>query len=320
MSSKNERVTAENYALAESQVIFSEYKKKISAATKTNGLGVLMHVRKGLDPTDKTVMRANYDTLYSFALLDLTEPATIVMPPTQRYQSAWIVTEFHDNPVAFTKPGKHQLTEALTGCRFVMVIIRTQVNVQNPTDVAAANALQDKLKVEQSKRGEYCPKTQWSMSQILEMRAEYQKIVKEQGIPAGAMFGKKGSITQLNHNCGAAYGWGGLTEDQAVYLAYEPVNTQACTLTLIDVPVKAFWSITVYDEDGNIGTERYNINSAFAEANKDGSVTVHFGVDDKSITNAMDVIQGWNFTLRLYLPTEAYFQGQWKKPQLIPLD
>ena len=67
-------VTEENYCLAETQVIFAEYRRKISEGTgDTNGggMGVFLHKRQAMDRKDKTVMRANYDTMYSFALLDL---------------------------------------------------------------------------------------------------------------------------------------------------------------------------------------------------------------------------------------------------------
>jgi len=73
-------LTDENYALAESQVIFKAYLSKIAAATNTDGMGVFMHNRKALDPKDKTVVRINFDTQYSSAILDLTEE--------DRYQKA----------------------------------------------------------------------------------------------------------------------------------------------------------------------------------------------------------------------------------------
>jgi hypothetical protein len=30
----------------------------------------------------------------------------------------------------------------------------------------------------------------------------------------------------------------------------------------------------------------------------------------------METFEGWNFTLRMYEPTEAYFNGKWVKPEL----
>jgi hypothetical protein len=40
-------LTAENFGLAESQMIFAKYVKDIAAVTKTNGVGVFMHKKKG---------------------------------------------------------------------------------------------------------------------------------------------------------------------------------------------------------------------------------------------------------------------------------
>jgi hypothetical protein len=44
-------------------------------------------------------------------------------------------------------------------------------------------------------------------------------------------------------------------------------------------------------------------------------VTIHFG-GDKNAKNYMETFDGWNFTLRLYEPTKAYFDGTWVKPEL----
>ncbi|MCJ7555664.1 MAG: DUF1254 domain-containing protein, partial [Gammaproteobacteria bacterium] len=105
-------VTDENYSLAETDGIIEGYVKKIAAATNTKGDGVLMHYRKGADPKDRTIMRINFDTIYSRAIVDLTEPATLTMPETNgRYQSAWIVSEDGYYPGAFTTPGEHKLTK-----------------------------------------------------------------------------------------------------------------------------------------------------------------------------------------------------------------
>lgn len=307
-------VTDENYALAETQVIFADYVKKIAAATNTKGVGVFMHNRKGADPKDRTIMRINFDTLYSFTVLDLKHDVTLVMPEMNgRYQSAWIISEEHYNPAAFNEPGSHTLTEEFVGTRYAMIVMRTQVNTQDPSDLVKVHALQDKLQLIQKDRGSYVASHNWDMDEILAMRTEYMKIANK--LSTDVMFGKKGKISLKNHNAGTAYGWGGLTPDQAVYPGYFPTSDAPQTLTLKDVPVKAFWSITVYDKEGFPATETYNINSAFAVADEGGTVTINFG-GDKRAKNYMETFPGWNFTLRMYQPTKAYFDGSWIKPEL----
>ena len=312
---KTTPVTDENYSLAETDGVIEGYVKKIAKATNTNGVGVLMHYRKGADPKDRTIMRINFDTIYSWAIVDLTEPATLTMPETNgRYQSAWFVSEDGYYPGAFTTPGEHKITkEWVGGARYAVIVMRTQVDTKDPADLAKAHALQDKLKLTQKDKGTFVPQHQWNEKEVLAMRAKYMKIGN--GMSTSDMFGKKGEISLKNRNAGNAFGWGGFTPDQAVYPQYFPKTTAPQTLTLKDVPVKAFWSITVYDKDGFPQTDTYNINSAFAVADADGSVTIHFG-GDKSAKNYMETSDGWNFTLRMYQPTEAYFNETWKKPEL----
>jgi len=48
-------VDEQNYSLAETQVIFADYVRKIAAATCSGGVGQLMHLRNTPDPTDKVM-------------------------------------------------------------------------------------------------------------------------------------------------------------------------------------------------------------------------------------------------------------------------
>ena len=239
------------------------------------------------------------------------------MPETSgRYQSAWLITDEHYNPMAFVKPGSYTLTQENVGRRYVMIAMRTQVNTVDPADLAIVHELQDQLKLEQRDKGSYTPSNNWDMEEVLAMRAKYQEIGQKEGITSEVMFGKKGDVPLKEHNVGTAMGWGGFTAERAVYPGLYPESAEPQTLTLKDVPAGAFWSITVYDAEGYPQGDVYNINSAFAIPNEDGTHTIHFG-GDKNAVNYMDIFEGWNLTLRIYEPTEAYFNGEWVQPELV---
>jgi hypothetical protein len=311
-------VSKENYALAESQVIFSEYVQKIGKATCSNGVGHIMHLRQQPDPKDRTILRINFDTIYSFAILDLTEPATLVLPKTEgRYQSAEVLDEAHYVPFLFSEPGSYQLTQANVGSRYAIVIFRTQVNIQDPSDLAKVHALQDQLRLEQAKPGSYTQGQNWNMDEILAMRKQYQKRAVAEGTKSEEMAGQKGKISVDAHNFGVAIGWGGMTKEGAVYLFYNEASGAAKTLTLKDVPNgdNAFWSITVYDSDGYPVGEHFNLNSAFAKTNDQGEVIVHFG-GDKNQPNYLEIYPNWTATFRIYNPKPSYFNGTWTQPPL----
>jgi len=261
-------------------------------------------------------MRINFDTIYSSAIVDLTEDAVLTMPETGgRYQSAWIITDEHYNPMAFVEPGTYTLTQANVGRRYATIVVRTQANTADPADLAITNALQEQLKLEQNDRGAFVPSNNWDMEEILAMRAKYQEIAKQEKTSSEVMFGKKGEVPLKEHNIGTAAGWGGFTAERAVYPSYFPETIEPQTLSLKDVPAKAFWSITVYDADGFPQGDAYNINSQFAVVDEDGSFTIHFGGDENA-ANYLDIFEGWNFALRLYEPGEAYFNGEWVLPEL----
>ena len=311
-------VTVENYGLAESQVIFSDYVKKIAKATGSDGVGEIMHLRKTPDPKDRTILRINFDTIYSFLILDLTSPAIIELPETGgRYQSAEVLDEQHYIPFVFTKPGRYELTEQNVGSRYAIVIFRTQVSIQDPSDMAKVAALQDRIKLEQADKGVYRQANAWDMEEILALRKQYQKRAVKEGTKSEDMAGKKGEISVDMHNFGVAIGWGGLTKEGAVYLFFQEASDEPKTLTLKDVPTadNAFWSITVYDSDGYPQGEHFNLNSSFAKTGPNGEVIVHFGGDPKQ-DNFLEIYPDWTATFRIYSPQEAYFDGQWKVPEL----
>ena len=118
---------------------------------------------------------------------------------------------------------------------------------------------------------------------------------------------------------GAAWGWGGLPGEDVSYSG-GPIEKNdgetVHTLTVKDVPVDGFWSVSVYNKDGFFDiNERgvYSYNSKTSKQNTDGSVTVQFGQCD-GVDNCLEIMAGWYYAIRLYQPQEAIINGSWLFP------
>lgn len=97
-----------NFARAESDVAI---KKLFDLA----GLGTWLHNRAPTSIDNQPVIRMNCDTLYSGALLDLREPATVVLPDTGgRYQSLQVINQDHYS-FSTIKPGRYDITAEAVG-------------------------------------------------------------------------------------------------------------------------------------------------------------------------------------------------------------
>ena len=123
------------------------------------------------------------------------------------------------------------------------------------------------------------------------------------------MFGRRDKVDPIRHLIGTAMAWGGNPERDATYLNVTPVQNDGQTvyrLTVKDVPVDGFWSISVYNSHGYFEPNEYDaytVNNISAKTAPDGSVIVQFGgVPDDEDINWLPITEGWNYTVRLYRP------------------
>ena len=306
-------VNVDNFVRAETAAQFDKILEYVNGEINT-----FVHIREP-QPLDKqNVIRMNRDTLYSGAIVDISKGATLVIPETNgRYVSAMIINEDHYVNNVYHDPGTYKLTMEEFGTPYVSVTIRTLVNALDPADIKEANALQDGILITAESAKPYThPKYDQPSYETA-----YKALLKlSEGIPdAARTFGKKEDVGEVRHLLGTAYGWGGLPEHEAYYLTVTPnLPVGDYELTVKDVPVDAFWSISLYNKDGYFQENEHNaysVNSVTATPNKDGSFTIHFGGDPKNL-NYLHILEGWNYTVRLYLPRNKILDGSWTFPSV----
>jgi hypothetical protein len=305
------KVTAHNYVRAESDFQMRGYIEKF------NCFGKFAIGRKPYDVNNQVTVRGNRDTLYSFGVFDLRSPLTITLPdPKGRYQSLMIVNQDHSIWAVYG-PGKITLTQERVGTRYAILTVRTFADPNDKQDLQEAYRLQDAVVVEQADLGKF-EVPDWSKDEVERMR-DTINVVASVAMDTSRMFGVKEELDPVYWMLGAALGWGGLPAEDSIYVNVFPEKNDGktpYTLTVEDVPVDAFWSVTLYDDKGWIPVNKYNaysFNNVTAKKNEDGSITIHFGGDPKQ-PNFLPIVPGWNYIVRLYQPRKEILDGNWKFP------
>ena len=307
-------VNVDNFARAECDRMFRDL------AAAAGGVNRWTHVRRPTPLEGQTVIRMNRDTLYSFAVVDLAEPAAVTIPDAgERYLSVMIVNQDHFINTVLHEPGRHELRQEVEGTRFVVVAARTLVDSADDADVAAVNALRDALLLETGDAGTFTPPDYDAESMDATRRALLQLAGGVEGFDR--TFGRREDVDPVRHLLGTAAGWGGLPETEAFYVNVSPgLPVGEYTLRVEDVPVDAFWSISMYNADGFFEQneyEAYSINDITATKDDDGAVTVRFGTEPGDAPNFLPFTEGWNYIVRLYRPRPGILDGSWTFPSPI---
>jgi hypothetical protein len=137
------------------------------------------------------------------------------------------------------------------------------------------------------------------------------------------MFGKKDLVNPERHLIGTAAGWGGNPLEDAKYLVGAVPQNDGQTpyvLTVKDVPIDGFWSVTVYNDKGyfEAPASAISVNNVTGKRNSDGSMTIHFGGDPEA-DNYLRIMPGWNYIVRLYRPRPEILDGRWQFPEPMPI-
>jgi hypothetical protein len=306
-------VTVDNFIRAESNLYLSNL-------VKDGGFGKFNHRREPAAIENQIVIRLNRDTLYSAAVFDLEAgPVTVTLPDAgKRFMSLQAISEDHYARTFYgTEP--RTFTHGNVGTRYLVVAVRTLVNPADPEDLKRVHVLQDAIKVDQKASGKF---------EVPNWDPASQKKLRDALLVLGSTmpdfrkaFGTKEQVDPIRHLIGTAVAWGGNPDRDATYLNVAPSRNDGMTvykLTVKDVPVNGFWSISVYNAEGYYQKNEYDaytLNNLTAKKNDDGSIAIQFGGCDGKIANCLPIVNGWNYTVRLYRPRAEILNGRWTFPQ-----
>jgi hypothetical protein len=341
-------VAAENYSKQEIEdFIQTEVAHTIKYVVERVGWNHFLHVPNVTQHEDKFVVRPNSDTLYSMSMLNVKDGYVVIqLPKSDRYMSMMVYEFDHylaDNgvinneqrPIVIVKKGNP--IPDIKNARIVTVeqelasvLIRTLLLGQK--DLPQARELQQSATMEKVgiDNGKEPLTPALTPEKLNEMRQFFRNRTGE--VSWDVMYVTRSQpIEIINRAQGVYEGMGALPSSEAKYVS---IFNDAAGNTLnsgvkyalsvpADIPVKHFWSITVYDDNGLLipNTGRvYGANSKISTPNADGSVTVNFGGCENGGLNCVPVGDGsWNMTWRYYGPEGAIAENSWKHIQPMPI-
>jgi hypothetical protein len=318
-ASSTELVTVENYNRAQTDVNFA-------GVVKNGGFGKFRHGRELAPPVQQGIVRPNRETLYSFAIFDLDAgPVTITLPDgAKRFMGMQVVNQDQYTPAIYYGAGTHTLTREMIGTRYAIAVVRFLLDFSNKEEVQQVHALQDAIKFSQERPGTF-EIPNWDQASLKKVQAALLQLGTTVS-DTRRMFGaNEHQVDPVKHLIGSAMLWGGNPEKDALYLPITPARNDGKTvykLTVGDVPVDGFWSITVYNAEGYLETNPYNaysVNNITAKKGADGSVAIQFGGCDGEIPNCLPIMKDWNYTVRLFRPRAEILDGTWRFSEAQPV-
>jgi len=311
-------VTWENYPRANCHASFQ-------ATVDDGGFGQFNHIRSLTPIEDQFTIGTNRDTLYSLGVFDLTEPVTITLPDSgDRYRSMLVQSEDQYVKKFATDTGEYTITQEMVGTRYAGVFVRTFVDPTDQADVKQARKLQDETEVEQASAGSF-EIPNWDQQSFKQLDDALRTVSTTVDNFTGA-YGDVGQVDPVKFFIISVSGWTGVPEpSEALFFLEVPAQNDGETpykLTVEDVPVDGFWSVSVYNSEGFFEENQYDaysINNVTAEPNDDGSVTIHFGGDPDQ-PNFLYTPKDWLYYVRLYQPREPIIDGSYQFPEAQPVE
>lgn len=291
-------------------IVRAETAKYFAEETILSGGNTMRHERKGIDLKNQTVIRSNFDLIYSYGVYDVSGGVEVTIPEYDLYQIVQIFDENHVT-LAVVYPGETIKLgpEDVTFGEHVYLFMRTQPRSMDEKGIKELNERQDAVIIKSGSSNPYVSEVKYDPDSFNKLRhnlltAGISKAVIHEGFVEDLE-----DIVFPHYQMVNLGGWAGLPARHAFYFVVVPGDDLAkqgkpSSMTFMPPPVQynknGYWSLTLYNEQGWVATDKFNLNSNTAKQNADGTYTLHFNTP--GAINNLEVVENWNGLMRCYLP------------------
>lgn len=296
-------VEAKNFTIAETDLYMSDLAKEVPVNT-------FRHSREMSSKDHQFVVRENHDVMYSHAVVDVSQGATIINPDWDVYSSIEVFDE-NQYTIAVIYPGQKQTftSKDLALGTHVFLNMRTGIRTFDAKGYEEAHKHQNAVVIDAKSSKPYVAKGFDRTSQDVvraALKARQAEITHTQ-----YAFGTRKVVEEYPtiFLISSAVGIFGLPVKDAAYITQiqpsDDLKSGTCSSLTLPVPPLqfdkgGFFSVTTYDEKGWIAKDKFALSNRQAKPNKDGSYSFYFNCSGKQ--NNIDVVPNWNIIIRLYRP------------------
>lgn len=292
-------------------IVRAETAKYFAEETILSGGNKMRHERTGIDLKNQTVIRSNFDLIYSYGVYDVSGGLEVTVPKYDLYQIVQIFDENHVT-VAVVYPGETvKLTkDDVTYGEHLYLFMRTQRRTADAAGLKELNKRQDAVIIKSGSTNPYVSEVKYDPETFNKLR---NHLIGPEGVKKAIIH--EGFINDLEDIVFPHYqivnlgGWAGLPAKHAFYFVILPGDEAAkqgkpSSMTFTPPPVQydknGYWSLTLYNKEGWVATDNFNTNSHKATPNADSSYTLNFNTP--GAINNLEVVENWNGLFRCYLP------------------
>lgn len=302
-----EPVTMEN-------VVRAETAKYLAAETITTGPNTFRHEREGIDLDDQTVIRSNFDLVYSYGVWDVSEGLTIEVPDYDLLQLVQVLDE-NSVTIGVAYPGDTLAIDAddVTHGNHVYLFMRTQPRDRAEAGMDEMRQRQNAVTVSAGSDAPYEPDVQYDLASFNTLRNDLIRRAPMEVVIEEGFVDDIDDISKPQFQLTNLAGWGGLPAQHAFYFVVLPGDEGAAggeTASVTFEPPQlryddaGYWSLTFYNADGWVETAPFVVNSRTATTNDDGTVTITVNGGPDAI-NKVEAPENWNALFRNYLPVSV---------------